>query len=75
MTNRYGRTDVTHDGGRHWHSHPSATLRRLGWCHVRSLTAGSGSFAWVTTNERYRSALYETRNGGATWRAVILPLR
>jgi photosystem II stability/assembly factor-like uncharacterized protein len=75
VSNQFGRIDVTHDGGRHWTSHVSATIRALGWCNVSGLTAGSSSLAWVTTKQRRTTALFETRDGGRSWRPVTFPLR
>jgi photosystem II stability/assembly factor-like uncharacterized protein len=68
---RAGRIDVTNDGGRHWSSHASLA----GWCAVSRLTAGSAALAWITPRATRGAPLYETRNGGRTWRAVSFPLR
>jgi photosystem II stability/assembly factor-like uncharacterized protein len=69
---RHGRIDVTTDGGRRWSSHASNLTR---WCEISNLTAGSAALAWVTRRVGRGAPLYETRDGGRTWRPVVLPLR
>ncbi len=72
VSNRRGRVDVTNDGGRHWTSHAAPLT---GWCQVSGLTAGSAALAWITPRTTRGAPLYETRDGGRTWRPVVLPLR
>jgi photosystem II stability/assembly factor-like uncharacterized protein len=72
VSNRRGRVDVTNDGGRHWTSHASPLA---GWCQVSGLTAGSAALAWVAPKNTRGAPLFETRDGGRTWRPVTFPLR
>jgi photosystem II stability/assembly factor-like uncharacterized protein len=67
---------TTRDGGRHWHTVVAKGLpaRR---CAVLSLSAANTRIAWAVA--RYGSgdstALFQTRDGGSTWRHVRLLVR
>jgi photosystem II stability/assembly factor-like uncharacterized protein len=63
---------VTADAGRRWRT---AVARGLpsGACSVVSVSAASANDAWVVARQgRYGSALFQTRDGGRTWRRAVL---
>jgi photosystem II stability/assembly factor-like uncharacterized protein len=63
---------VTADAGRRWRT---AVARGLpsGACSVMSVSAADADVAWVVARQgRYGSALFQTSNGGRTWRRTVL---
>jgi photosystem II stability/assembly factor-like uncharacterized protein len=65
-----GRLASTTDGGHEWRFRALSGLPSRA-CSVDGLTAVDGRLAWLTASSR----LYETLDGGRTWRPVIFPLR
>jgi photosystem II stability/assembly factor-like uncharacterized protein len=63
---------VTADAGQRWRT---AVARGLpsGACSVVSVSAANANDAWVVARQgRYGSALFQTRDGGRTWRRTVL---
>jgi photosystem II stability/assembly factor-like uncharacterized protein len=68
------RVQVTSDAGRHWRvttAHGLPTRR----CSVTAISAASPRFAWaVAIGKGGNGWLYQTRDGGRTWRRAAVPV-
>lgn len=67
------RVQVTIDGGQHWRTSAARGLP-TGPCSVLSVSAASARLAWVVAADgrRDNTALFQTRDGGRTWRRINL---
>ena len=63
---------VTADAGRRWRTAAAHGLPS-GACSVMSVSAANANDAWVIARQGSdRNALFQTRDGGRTWRRQVL---
>lgn len=66
------RVQITDSAGRVWHTVVPRGLPRCA-CAVTSVSAANSRIAWVVARSSvYDSSLYQTSDGGRTWRRVTL---